>query len=116
MAVLRRSKRSEPAAPTEPVEIGALIFDFAARKATFDREPLELSRKEFDLLAELVRNAGHVVSREDLMARVWDENWFGSTKTLDMHISALRRKLLDAGDVPNRLSTIRGVGYRLEPL
>ena len=58
-------------------------------------DELELSRKEFDLLAELVRNAGRVVTREDLMSRVWDENWFGSTKTLDVHMGWLRRKLGD---------------------
>jgi two-component system response regulator RegX3 len=111
-AVLRRAKRSEPEAPTEPVEIGALTVDFAARRAIFDGEPLELSRKEFDLLAELVRNAGHVVAREDLMDRVWDENWFGSTKTLDTHVGWLRRKLGDDSSAPRYLHTVRGVGFR----
>jgi DNA-binding response OmpR family regulator len=112
-AVLRRSKRSgEPGAPLEPVAIGSLSVDFRARRVTLAGEELDLSRKEFDLLAELVRNAGHVVSREDLMDRVWDENWFGSTKTLDTHVGWLRRKLGDDTAAPRYLHTVRGVGFR----
>ena len=76
------------------------------------RRELELSRKEFDLLAELVRNAGRVVTREDLMSRVWDENWFGSTKTLDVHMGWLRRKLGDDAADPRFIHTVRGVGFR----
>ena len=79
-----------------------------ARRAT----ELELSRKEFDLLAELARHAGRVVTREDLMARVWDENWFGSTKTLDVHMGWLRRKLGDDAADPRYIHTVRGVGFR----
>ena len=71
--------------------------------------------KEFDLLALLVRDAGRVVTRERIMAEVWDENWFGSTKTLDMHVSWLRRKLGDDAADPQRLVTVRGVGLRFEP-
>src|SRR3954469_5185590 len=111
-AVLRRSKRSDAEAPAEPVEIGALTVDFGARRATLHGESLDLSRKEFDLLAELVRNAGHVVARDDLMERVWDENWFGSTKTLDTHVGWLRRKLGDDTAAPRYLHTVRGVGFR----
>ena len=90
-------------------------MDVAARKAWRDDEELELSPKEFDLLALLVREAGRVVTRERIMAEVWDENWFGSTKTLDMHVSWLRRKLGDDADDPKRLVTVRGVGLRFEP-
>jgi len=111
-AVLRRANRSAPTAAAEPVEIGALSVDSGARRATLDGSELQLSRKEFDLLGELVRNAGLVVSREDLMDRVWDENWFGSTKTLDTHIGLLRRKLGDAPGAPRYLHTVRGVGFR----
>ncbi len=111
-AVLRRANRSAPTAAGEPVEIGALSVDFGARRATLDGSELQLSRKEFDLLAELVRNAGLVVSREDLMDRVWDENWFGSTKTLDTHVGLLRRKLGDEPGAPRYLQTVRGVGFR----
>ena len=111
-AVLRRSRRDGASAPAEPVEIGELTVDFGARRATLGGEPLDLSRKEFDLMAELVRNAGKVVSRDDLMDRVWDENWFGSTKTLDTHVGWLRRKLGDDTAAPRYLHTVRGVGFR----
>ena len=111
-AVLRRSKRSDAAVPTEPVTIGGLVVNFGARRATLDGADLDLSRKEYDLLAELVRNAGRVVSRDDLMDRVWDENWFGSTKTLDTHVGWLRRKLGDDTSAPRYLHTVRGVGFR----
>jgi DNA-binding response OmpR family regulator len=111
-AVLRRYRGSTPRLPAEPIEIQGLTVDIAARSATLDGARLELSRKEFDLLAELVRNAGRVVSREDLMDRVWDENWFGSTKTLDTHVGWLRRKLGDDTAAPRYLHTVRGVGFR----
>jgi DNA-binding response OmpR family regulator len=115
-AVLRRSQRSGAAAdappPSAPAEIGELRVDFGARQATLAGARLELSRKEFDLLTELVRRAGKVVTREDLMARVWDENWFGSTKTLDTHIGWLRRKLGDDTSATRYLHTVRGVGFR----
>jgi len=67
-----------------------------------------------ELLARLVADAGNVISRETLMAEVWDEHWFGSTKILDFHIAALRRKI-DAPDQPSVISTLRGVGFRYEP-
>ena len=94
------------------ITIGELYIDPGARRARLKGEELQLSRKEFDLLAELVSHAGHVVTREDLMSRVWDENWFGSTKTLDVHIRWLRQKLGDAPDNPRYLHTVRGVGFR----
>ncbi len=87
-------------------------LNFAARRATLGGEELKLPRKEFDLLAELVRHAGEVVGREDLMARVWDVNWFGSTKTLDVHIRSLRKKLGDDPANPTYIETVRGVGFR----
>jgi two-component system, OmpR family, response regulator RegX3 len=94
------------------VVIGGLTVDFQARRVTVDGDRVELSRKEFDLLSELVRNAGRVLTREDLMERVWDENWFGSTKTLDTHIGWVRRKLGDDTAAPRYLHTVRGVGFR----
>ena len=93
--------------------LGDLVIDPAARRARVNGRELALSRKEFDLLAELARHAGAVVTREELMARVWDENWFGSTKTLDVHMGWLRRKLGDDASTPRYLHTIRGVGFRL---
>jgi two-component system response regulator RegX3 len=112
-AILRRtSGPPEDEAPPAPVTIGELDLDFAARRARLRSEELALSRKEFDLLAELVRNAGRVVTREQLMDRVWDENWFGSTKTLDVHVRWLRQKLGDDPADPRYLHTVRGVGFR----
>jgi two-component system, OmpR family, response regulator RegX3 len=111
-AVLRRVQPAEPAAPEEPITIGGLHVDLAARRATLDDRELQLSRKEFDLLTELIRHAGRVVTREQLMDRVWDENWFGSTKTLDVHIRWLRQKLDDDPADPRYLHTVRGVGFR----
>jgi two-component system, OmpR family, response regulator RegX3 len=113
-AILRRSA-APPAtddAPPGPVTIGGLHVDVAARRARLGGDELQLSRKEFDLLAELVRNAGRVVTREQLMDRVWDENWFGSTKTLDVHVRWLRQKLADDPATPRYLHTVRGVGFR----
>jgi DNA-binding response OmpR family regulator len=95
-------------------EAGEVRVDIAARKAWLRDRELELSPKEFDLLALLVREAGRVVPRERIMAEVWDENWFGSTKTLDMHVSWLRRKLGDDASDPRHLQTVRGVGLRFE--
>jgi len=110
-AVLRRTHRAET--PEErPIKIGGLELDEAARIARLDGEELDLARKEFDLLAALMRQAGKVVKREDLMAEVWDTNWFGSTKTLDVHIGWLRRKLGDDPVAPTFIETVRGVGFR----
>jgi two-component system response regulator RegX3 len=111
-AVLRRTGRDERQAAPEPITVGGLHVDLGARRARLDGEELQLSRKEFDLLAELVTHAGHVVTREDLMSRVWDENWFGSTKTLDVHIRWLRQKLGDAPESSRYVHTVRGVGFR----
>ena len=115
-AVLRRTSAAGAEAgtppPREPVTVGELEVDPGARRARLGGEELQLSRKEFDLLAELIGHAGRVVTREDLMARVWDENWFGSTKTLDVHVRWLRQKLGDAPESSRYLHTVRGVGFR----
>jgi DNA-binding response OmpR family regulator len=109
-------RRAEPAGAAGRLSVGTLELDIGAHRAWASGRELDLRPKEFDLLTLLMAEAGRVVGRERIMSEVWDEHWFGSTKTLDMHISALRRKLADAGDVPARLSTVRGVGYRLERL
>jgi DNA-binding response OmpR family regulator len=109
-AVLRRSRPRETDA--QPLRVGELELDPAARIASLGEERLDLSRKEFDLLAVLMRNGGRVVKREDLMAEVWDSNWFGSTKTLDVHVGWLRRKLGDSPTEPTYIETVRGVGFR----
>ena len=77
-------------------------------------DELQLTAKEFDLLRVLVREQGKVVSREQLMREVWETQWFGSTKTLDMHVSVLRRKLGDDAARPRYITTVRGVGFRFE--
>jgi two-component system, OmpR family, response regulator RegX3 len=110
-AVLRRYHRRATAAG--PVTVGDLRVDLAARRAWLAGEELRLTRKEFDLLARLASDAGHVVTREVLMSDVWDENWFGSTKTLDVHIAWLRKKLGDDPGAPRHIHTVRGVGFRL---
>ncbi len=99
-------RRDAPA----PAEAGGVRVDPAARRAWRDGTELELSPKEFDLLALLVGRAGEAVRREEIMDRVWDAHWWGPTKTLDTHIGWLRRKLGD----PERITTVRGVGFRFE--
>jgi len=110
-AVLRRTHR-EPPTDDEPLAVGALHLDPARYEASLDGEPLDLTRKEFELLRLLMRNAGAVVSREQLIDEVWDVNWFGPTKTLDVHVSGLRKKLGDDPGSPHYLHTVRGVGFR----
>jgi len=91
------------------VSAGPLKVDGTARRAFEGERELDLTPKEFDLLALLVSRPGQAIRRERIMDEVWDPNWFGSTKTLDVHVSALRRKLSD----PAVLETVRGIGYRL---
>jgi DNA-binding response OmpR family regulator len=108
-AVLRRSAAASSGA--EPVQhVGTLDVDRRARRVLLDGEEVRLAPKEFDLLAKLAEDPGAVVRREDIIAEVWDEHWWGSTKTLDVHVNALRKKLGD----PRWITAIRGVGYRLE--
>jgi two-component system response regulator RegX3 len=119
-AVLRRAGDSVSAAapaptaapPQGPLEIGPVTLDPARREATANGTPLDLTRKEFELLELLMREAGTVISRERLIDEVWDVNWFGSTKTLDVHVSSLRRKLGDDSQNPRFIHTVRGVGFR----
>jgi DNA-binding response OmpR family regulator len=113
-AVLRRYHHGT-AHVSSAVTVGDLRMDLAARRAWLGEEELALARKEFDLLARLATDAGHVVTREVLMSEVWDENWFGSTKTLDVHIAWLRKKLGDDPAAPRYIHTVRGVGFRLAP-
>jgi two-component system response regulator RegX3 len=111
-AVLRRTAAPPPTPLGDVVELGDVRIDRARRTAALGGQPLELSRKEFDLLQLLVDNAGTVVKRERLIDEVWDTNWFGSTKTLDVHVSALRKKLGDDPSTPQFIHTVRGVGFR----
>ena len=107
-AVLRRVSRA--GGRDEASAVGGLEVDPGMRTATLDGRELDLTRKEFDLLARLIRDTPNVVTREDLIADVWDQNWFGSTKTLDVHVGTLRRKL---GEDTSWVHTVRGVGFAL---
>jgi len=98
----------------DQLDEGPVRVDAAARRVWVDGLEVMLSPKEFDLLALLMRNAGAVVTRERIMDEVWDEHWFGSTKTLDVHVSWLRRKLGDDPAEPRFITTVRGVGFRFE--
>ncbi|MFE2153844.1 response regulator transcription factor [Streptomyces lavendulae] len=123
LARLRAHLRRLPAAQDDrkaTYRIGGLVLDAQARRCTLGGVEVPLRPKEFDLLAVLAQQAGTAVSREDLMARVWDENWFGPTKTLDVTLASLRRRLQAAAREagprvePPSVSTLRGYGYRLE--
>ena len=109
-AVLRRAAPS--AGPGERTQIGEVILDPAKHEATLAGEPLDLSRKEYELLRALMERAGTVITRQALIEDVWDMNWFGSTKTLDVHMSGLRKKLGDDASDPRYIHTVRGVGFR----
>jgi two-component system response regulator RegX3 len=111
-AVLRRST-------AEPVDVsggalasGDVAMNLDTRTVTRDGEAVELTVKEFELLRVLLESAGRLVKRDDLVSEVWDPNWFGSTKTLDVHISSLRKKLADDPAAPRYIHTVRGVGFR----
>ena len=115
-ALLRRARSDrDEHAGHGVVAVQDVRIDRAARRAWHGDEELQLAPKEFDLLALLLAEAGMVVTRERIMAEVWDTNWFGSTKTLDMHVSWLRRKLRDDPAHPRYITTVRGVGLRFEP-
>ncbi len=115
-AVLRRAGDAdrEPADAADAVQrVGELRLDRDKRAARLGQQELDLTRKEYELLELLMREAGAVVSRERLIDEVWDVNWFGSTKTLDVHVSSLRRKLGEDPAEPRFIHTVRGVGFRL---
>ena len=98
----------------EHLSVGELVIERGPRRVRLAGDEIDLRPKEFDLLLRLATEAGTVVHREVLMNDVWDEHWFGETKTLDVHIAALRRRLGEAPGRPSRITTVRGVGYRLE--
>jgi DNA-binding response OmpR family regulator len=110
-ALLRRTNSTATAAET-PAE-GGLRIDVAARRVFSGDDEVPLTGKEFEVLNVLVANKDKVVSRTRLMADVWDENWYGSTKTLDVTIGRLRQKLESVG-VQEKVVAVRGVGFRLE--
>lgn len=113
-AVQRRTGAGVGAGGGGPAEqvLGPLVIDRAARRVRLAGDELDLTPKEFDLLGFLAEEPARVRTREEIIARVWDEHWWGSTKTLDVHVASLRRKL---GDDHAWITTLRGVGYRLDP-
>ena len=103
------TRRTAPRAGRPSLELGPLVVDARTRRVTIDGKQVDLSPKEFDLLALLAGDPGAVVSRKRILEEVWQTTWFGSTKTIDVHMAALRRKLGD----PTWIETVRGVGFRL---
>ena len=87
--------------------------NFAAARTSLAGEPVELTPREFDLLLFLAERAGEVVTKRELLAEVWQQPWGGSDKTVDVHLSWLRRKLGESATAPRYLWTVRGVGVRL---
>jgi two-component system response regulator RegX3 len=113
-AVLRRA--GEATEPGEVVlEAGDVRMNLDTHEATQAGEPLDLTVKEFELLRVLLERSGKLVRRDELVHEVWDPAWFGSTKTLDVHVSALRKKLGDDPATPRYIHTVRGVGFRFDP-
>ena len=105
-AVMRRAR---PGTDRAQIHVGPLEIDVRGRRATMGDDPLNLTTKEFDLLALLASEPGDVVSRQRILREVWDTEWFGPTKTVDVHVASLRKKLGD----PGWIETVRGIGLRL---
>jgi DNA-binding response OmpR family regulator len=105
-AVTRRTA-GQAAAPV--VQVGDLEVDLRSRRVTVAGDEVELTRKEFDLLALLAADPGALRTRQEILEEVWDAHWYGPTKTLDVHVAGLRKKLRD----PGLIETVRGVGFRL---
>jgi DNA-binding response OmpR family regulator len=108
-AILKRVNPSSTAADSMVVE--GMVIDFSARTVTIDNERVQLSPKEYELLAYLAKNAGIALTREQLLQNVWGYDFFGDDRTLDTHVKLLRRNL---GDYAKYIVTLRGVGYRFE--
>lgn len=114
LARVRARLRAADEATPAVVSAGDVRVDRDAHRVLRDGHELELTPIEFDLLTVLVSEAGRTVSREQIMDRVWGEDWVGSSRTLDVHVSALRRKLGDDPSAPRSLTTVRGIGFRFE--
>jgi DNA-binding response OmpR family regulator len=113
-ALLRRGALEGRTDSMPETEVAGVRIDTESRRAWLNGKELHLTAKEFDLLRVLVREVGRVVTRQQLMREVWETTWWSSTKTLDMHISWLRRKLGDDASHPRYITTVRGVGFRFE--
>ncbi len=113
-AVLRRSPSAEEPPPPDALEVGELRLDPERHEVQLGGRPVVLALKEFELLEVLMGNAGRVVTRETLIDRVWGPHYVGDTKTLDVHVKRLRAKIEDDPSHPERITTIRGLGYKFE--
>ena len=109
VARVRAVARRTVTEPSAPQHVGELVVDRRTRRVSVAGVEVALAPKEFDLLALLAEDPGAVVSRAQIMDEVWDPHWYGPTKTLDVHVASLRRKLGD----PAWIETVRGVGFRL---
>jgi DNA-binding response OmpR family regulator len=112
-AVLRRSRGGGEEVREQSIAVGDLVVDPVSREATLEGRRLELTRKEFDLLATLARRPGEVVTKRELLAEVWQLPWGGGDRTVDVHLSWLRRKLGETAAEPRYLFSVRGVGVKL---
>lgn len=117
-ARLRIVEQVATATPDGPIAGNGIELHPASRRCFVsdgdEANEIELTSKEFDLLELLMRQPGTTFKRDDIMSTVWDENWWGSTRTLDTHVSTLRKKILDRTDPPSKIVTVRGVGFRFD--
>jgi len=111
-ATIRRVELDKQAQQAQPVSLKNLSLDPVARRVFKHKNELQLSAREFDLLAALMTNAGRAMSREELLQLVWGDEWIGDPRTLDVHVRWLRLKVEDDPAVPQYIQTVRGYGYR----
>ena len=111
-ALLRRSGRSTSDSASDKITAGGITVNTSLREVSRDGRPIELTLKEYELLLYLLKNRARVVSREELLTKVWGIDFVGETRTLDMHIGTLRKKLSDDAENAHLIKTVRGVGYR----
>lgn len=111
-ALLRRSGRSTSDSVSDKIMAGGITVNTSLREVSRDGRPIELTLKEYELLLYLIKNRTRVVSREELLTKVWGIDFVGETRTLDMHIGTLRKKLSDDAENAHLIKTVRGVGYR----
>lgn len=111
-ALLRRAGRGSSDSSSEKITAGGITINTALREVSRDGKPVELTLKEYELLLYLLKNRSRVVSREELLTKVWGIDFVGETRTLDMHIGTLRKKLIDDAENAHLIKTVRGIGYR----
>lgn len=111
-ALLRRAGRGSSDSASDKITAGVITVNISLREVSRDGRPIELTLKEYELLLYLIKNRARVVSREELLTKVWGIDFVGETRTLDMHIGTLRKKLSDDAENAHLIKTVRGVGYR----